>query len=52
MIDVDDYVNSVEDAEAAADSYETYSSAEMNFPYVDNNSVYGRAKKKVQNDDG
>ena len=50
ILDVDDYVNNSEDAEAAADSYDTYIGAELNFPYSDGNEVYGRVKKQVQND--
>ena len=52
MLDVDDYVNNAEDAEAAADSYDTYIGAELNFPDADGNVVYGRVKKRVQNNDG
>ena len=40
MLDVDDYVNNAEDAEAAADSYDTYIGAELNFPDADGNAVY------------
>ena len=40
MLDVDDYVNNAENAEAAADSYDTYIGAELNFPDADGNAVY------------
>ena len=40
MLDVDDYVNNAEDAEAAADSYDTYIGAELNFLDADGNAVY------------
>ena len=52
MLDLDDYVNNSEDAEAAADSYDTYIGVNLNLPDLDVNSVYGRAKKRVQNNDG
>ena len=41
MLDVDDSVKNVEDAKSSSDSYNTYISAELNFPYVDRNAVYG-----------
>ena len=39
ILDVDDYINHSEDAEAAADSYDTYISAELNFPDAYRNAV-------------
>ena len=52
MLDMDDYVKNVEDSEAAADSYDTYIGAELNFQDADRNAVYGCVKKQVWNDDG
>ena len=49
MIDIDDYVNNSEDAEAAEDSYDTYIGAGLNFPDADGNAVYRRVKKRVRN---
>ena len=51
MLDVDDYVNNTQDSEAAEDSYETYISAEMNYPDVNINAVYEPVKKRFWNDD-
>ena len=51
MLDVDDNVNNAEDSEAAVDSFETYIGAELKLPDADRNSVYGRIKKKVRNND-
>ena len=45
MLNVDNYVNNAKDAEAAADSYDTYISAQLNFPDDDDNAVYGRVNK-------
>ena len=52
MLDVDDYVKNAEDAEAAADSYETYIGAELNFPDSDGNALYVRVKKRFRKYDG
>ena len=49
---VDDYVNNSEHAKSAADSYDTDIGADLNFPYVDGNAVYGSVKKQVCNYDG
>ena len=47
MIDMDDYVNNAEGEESAADSYNNYIGADLNFTDAHGNLVYGRVKKQV-----
>ena len=52
MLNMDDYWNNYEDAEAAEDSYDTYIITDLNLPDADGNEVCGRVKKRFRNDDG
>ena len=52
MLDVDEYVNNATDAEAAADSYDTYIGAGLKFPDLGVNPVWGVVRKRIRNNFG
>ena len=52
MLDVDDYVNNIKDAESSLDSYDNYIGIELNSLDADVNEVYIKFRKRVWIDDG
>ena len=49
MLDSDEYMNDATDAEAAADLYDTYIGAELNFPNSDGNPVQEVVRNRIRN---
>ena len=51
MLNVGNYLNNSEDIEVAANLYDTYIGAELNFQDAGGNAVYIHVKRSVQNND-